>query len=278
MRKIAVTGGKGGTGKSTVAVLKAFQLAKSKKVVLVDLDVECPNDYLITGQKLNEQIGAVKTKFPVLDKNKCQKCGKCAEVCRQKAIFLAPQKYPQFFKELCSACGACWTVCPQKAIKTKKEIIGKIYQNQINKNLWLMTGLAKPLLEETGPVVNKVKKRALNFAKKIGAKIIIFDTAAGTHCPVIAALMDADIAYAVTEPTPLGAHDLRLILELLKRLKIPSEIIINQADLGNREEIKKIAKDFKKSVGLKINYSPKIIKAYSRGKLEEIDLDEVKEK
>jgi MinD superfamily P-loop ATPase len=48
MQKIAITGGKGGTGKSTVAILMANKFAKEgKKVLLCDCDVECPNDYLL---------------------------------------------------------------------------------------------------------------------------------------------------------------------------------------------------------------------------------------
>ena len=45
IKKIAITGGKGGTGKSTVAVLMANKLVKEgKRVVLADCDVECPKD------------------------------------------------------------------------------------------------------------------------------------------------------------------------------------------------------------------------------------------
>ena len=44
---IGVTGGKGGTGKSTVATALAVELAKNSKVLLVDADVECPNDHLL---------------------------------------------------------------------------------------------------------------------------------------------------------------------------------------------------------------------------------------
>ena len=50
-KTIAVTGGKGGTGKSTVATALAYQLAKNNKVLLVDLDVDCPNDHLLLGLK-----------------------------------------------------------------------------------------------------------------------------------------------------------------------------------------------------------------------------------
>ena len=108
MKQIAVTGGKGGTGKSTYSVLLANKLLKDgKKVILVDCDVECPNDYLLLGQKLERPESFVYAKFPVLDKTKCDKCGQCVKVCRSHAIFQAPDKYPVFLPELCSACGAC---------------------------------------------------------------------------------------------------------------------------------------------------------------------------
>lgn len=259
IKTIGITGGKGGTGKSTVAVLMANDsIKKGKKVILVDCDVECPNDYLLTGVKLQKAKKRVYADFPVLDKKKCQKCGLCVRTCRENAIFQKPEDYPTFIKDLCSNCGACWIVCPDKAIKTKKEEIGEIYLNKIQ-NLFLVTGMAKPGLEETGPVVAETKKFALNFAKKIKADYILFDTAAGTHCPVISALLDCDFAYCVTEPTPMGAYDLNLILDLCKKLKIPTKIILNQSDLGNRKLIKKVDKE--------IPYSKEIVKAYSKGRL-----------
>ena len=51
MKIIGITGGKRGTGKSTVATALAFELSKNKKVLLVDADVDCPNDHLILGIK-----------------------------------------------------------------------------------------------------------------------------------------------------------------------------------------------------------------------------------
>ncbi|GAI56432.1 unnamed protein product, partial [marine sediment metagenome] len=130
--------------------------------------------------------------------------------CRENAVFQKPGEYPIFIKDLCSGCGACWIVCPNKAINRKKEEIGKIYLNKEQKtenkkqNFWLITGVAKAGLEETGPVVTETKKFALNFAKKIRANYILFDTAPGTHCPVISALLGCDFAYCVTEPYSNG--------------------------------------------------------------------------
>lgn len=273
IKKIAVTGGKGGTGKSTVAVLMANKfLREGKKVVLVDCDVECPNDYLLLGQKIKKSVKKVFAEFPKLDKQKCTKCGLCVKTCRENAIFQRPGGYPVFIKDLCSACGACWIVCPNKAIKTKKEGIGKIYLNK-RQNFWLITGVAKAGLEETGPVVAKTKEFALSLAKKVKADYIFFDTAAGTHCPVISALMDCDFAYCVTEPTPMGAYDLNLILDLCRKLKIPTKIILNQADLGDKKKVQKIAKKHKIKIEEEIPYSKGIVKAYSKGRLLELNFN-----
>jgi len=267
LQKIVITGGKGGTGKSTVAVLLANKLLKKgKKVILVDVDVECPNDYLLTGQRLGKPLDFVYAQFPKLDKRKCRKCGLCAKTCRNNAIFQAPGKYPVFLPELCSACGACWLVCPYKAIKPEKVKTGKIFVNKLQ-DFWLITGEAKPALEETGPVVAEVKKIALNFAKRKKADIILFDTAPGTHCPVIQALLDLDFAYAVTEPTPMGAYDLGLILDLCGKLQVPVKIILNQADLGDKGEIERIARKYNLKIDKQIPYSKKLAEAYSKGRL-----------
>ena len=272
-KKFAFSGGKGGTGKSTVAILFANQLVKkNKKVILCDCDVECPNDYLLLAQKLEKPVEKVYAEFPKLIKKKCKKCGLCAKTCKSNAIFQAPGQYPVFIKDLCSGCGACWIVCPYKAIKPKKEEVGQIFKNQIKQNFWLVTGIANAGLEETGPVVTQTKKSALDFAKKIKADFVLFDTAAGIHCPVVSALMDCDLAYTVTEPTPMGAYDLNLILDLCQKLKVPAKVILNQADLGDKRKISPILKKFKIKIEKEILYSKELVKAYSKGKLSNFNL------
>ena len=266
----ASTGTKGGVGKSTFAILLSFKLSQQgKKVVLCDCDVECPNDFLILNQKL-ENPEKVYREYPELDKEKCKKCGKCSKFCKENAIFWVKGKYPVFFHDLCSSCGACWLVCPFKAIKIKKKVGGEIFLNKVNENFWLVTGRSKAGVSETGPIVREVKKRAIEFAKEKKAEYLIIDTSPGTHCNVIQALLGAEKAYAVTEPTPLGAHDLSLILELLKKLKIPSEIVLNKCNVGSKKEIEKIAKKFGVKISNEIPYSEELLKAYCEKKLEKV--------
>jgi len=273
VERIAVTGGKGGVGKSTVSILLANKLKNNnKKVILVDCDVECPNDYLLLSQKFKDPVKKIYAQFPKLDQKKCQKCGFCVSKCRSNAIFQAPGKYPIFIHELCSGCGLCWHICPHGAIKVEEKLIGQVFKNKVDDNFWLITGRSVGVVDETGPIVTKLKKYAVNLAKKVKADYILFDTAVGLHCGVIRALINTDLAYAVTEPTPLGAHDLKLILDLLKILKVPAEIVTNQADLGKIELINKISRQTKTKIAYQIPYSKKLVKAYSKGKLGEIKI------
>lgn len=273
MTQISITGGKGGTGKSTVSILLANKFRKEgKKVILCDCDVECPNDYLLLCQELKSPAEKVHAQFPKLNQDKCQRCGLCVKNCRSNAIFQAPGKFPIFLHELCSGCGLCWHLCPQQAIKIGKKIIGEIFENRIDKNFYLVTGRSVGVVDETGPIVTKVKGAAIGLAKKTRADYLLFDTAVGMHCGVIRALIGTDLAYAVTEPTPLGAHDLGLILKLLKTLKVPAKIILNQADLGKKELINKISKDVKVEIEYEVPYSRKLVLAYSKGELGKVNI------
>jgi len=267
---IASTGGKGGTGKSTFAVLLVLKLSnEGKKVVLCDCDVECPNDYLLLNQEIVDPK-PIYRKLPELDEAKCVKCGICSRVCKENAVFWVKEKPPMFFLDLCSGCGACWIVCPNDAIKPKEDLAGEFFVNQLNSNLWLVTGRSKPGISETGPIVGEVKRRAMELAKDINADYLIVDTSPGTHCNVIQALLNCEKAYVVTEPTPLGAHDSALILELIKKMQIPAEIVLNKSDVGDRKQVEEISSNFGVSITIEIPYSDELVRSYSEGKLEEM--------
>ena len=271
MEKIAVTGGKGGTGKSTFSVLYSLKLAREgKKVVLCDADVECPNDHLLLKKKL-EKGRPIKLEFPKLDPEKCRQCGQCAQACTRNAVFWTKGKKPLFFEELCDACGACFVACPAKAIGGEKKEMGKIFENTINKNLKLVSGQSSPDLAETSQIVNHTKEYAEKKAGQWKADYLIVDTAAGMHCSVISALEGMEKVYGVTEPTPLGEHDLGLMLELIGIMKVPAEIVLNKAGIGDKKLIHGLAKKFRVKMGKEIPYSRKIIEAYSKGKLGELE-------
>ena len=70
---------------------------------------------------------------------------------------------------------------------------------------------------------------------------------------------------AVTEPTPLGQHDLKIILRLLKIIKKEGKIVINKSDIGNQDGIKKLAQEFNTEIKFNIPYSKEIVDSYSHG-------------
>ncbi len=260
--KIAITGGKGGTGKSTVATALAYVLAEKKKVLLIDADVDCPADNLILGLKL-KKIKNVENTIPKFDFNKCIQCGKCAQVCPEHAIVSVKNKNPVFIPEQCIGCMACKMVCPVGAISETKQKIGEILMGE-KKNLTLISGKMNPGIEESSLIVNALKKFTAEKEKEYD--YVIIDTAAGTHCPVISALLGSDYAFAVTEPTPLGAHDLDLILTLIKKLEIKTKIILNKSDIAPKDIIKKIGKKYQTEIITEIPHSKEIEKLYSKGK------------
>ena len=208
---IGITGGKGGTGKSTIATALAFELAKENKVLLVDADVDCPNDHLILGIK-RKQIKTVEQRIPIWDTKKCTKCGQCGPVCKVNSIVSIKDKIPIFMKAQCNGCGACVIKCPVDAISWGKKEIGYIHEGR-NFGIDFLSGELKVTEPISEFVVNDLNE--IIESKEKDYDYVIIDTAAGTHCDVIAALEGCDIALAVTEPTPLGAHDLKLIMELL---------------------------------------------------------------
>jgi len=270
MNVIASTGGKGGTGKSTFAILLSLKLSKAeKKVLLCDCDVECPNDHLLLGSDLHESE-PIYMSFPKLNEERCVSCGTCQKVCRANAIMWIKGKPPVFFEDLCSGCGACWIACPEKAIETKMKIVGETFAAKVDDKLWLLTGMSKPGVAETGPVAKEAKTRALKLAEEIGADTLIVDTSPGTHCNVIQALLGCETAYIVTEPTPLGSHDSGLILELLKIMRIQSQIVLNKADVGDKGIVTKTAQKYDVPITLEIPYSERLIHAYSEGKLDKV--------
>ena len=80
--KVAVLSGKGGAGKTFVAVNLAAAAGKS---TYIDCDVEEPNGRLfLKPQDVETQV--VSTKIPAFDPDKCTGCRKCVDFCRFNAL------------------------------------------------------------------------------------------------------------------------------------------------------------------------------------------------
>ncbi len=224
---ITITGGKGGTGKSTVATSLAYF---SRNSLLVDADVDCPNDHIFLSIKLKKdrQIYQLVPKF---DKSKCKKCGKCSSSCNRDAIVSLKGKYPVLVKELCDGCGACLHICPYNAILKSKKVIGYIYKGR-NYGVNLVSGELKIGEYASGKVVDELKNYAFEYARKIKSKNIFIDSASGIGCPVISSISSSDFVIATTEPTPSALHDLKRVLKIINHFKIKCGAVINKFNLN----------------------------------------------
>jgi len=116
---ISVASGKGGTGKTTVAVNLALSL---NNVQLLDCDVEEPNSHIFI-KPLFKRRDPVFVPIPVVDQKKCDGCGRCKEVCAYNAIAITSKKV-LIFPELCHGCGSCTYFCPNDALREENEEIG----------------------------------------------------------------------------------------------------------------------------------------------------------
>lgn len=258
MYKIAFISGKGGTGKTTVAINFAKLLSYNVKTLLVDLDVEEPNDNLFFKYKvLDSKAYDFKPEF---DLNMCTYCMECSKKCQYGAIAVAP-KFLKFFEELCHGCTACKYICKYNAIKDSQREIGTIYYN-LDSTPSIVYGYLKNSSTMTTELIRQVKRFVNN--NKENFDLIVYDCPPGNSCPAIEAVKDADTVIVVAEPTPFGLHDFKIIVETLKIIGKPFYIFINKDDSGFSDLENYCINNNLKIVG-RIKYSETISKAYAKG-------------
>ena len=222
---ISVASGKGGTGKTTIAVNLALSLQKDS-AQLIDCDVEEPNSHIFLSPIIH-RVTSVGIPVPRIDESKCTYCGKCAKVCEYHAIAVILENV-LVFNELCHGCGACSYLCPEKAIFEVEREIGIIQEGSAN-GIPFVNGVLNVGEPMASPLIRKTKEKIQK------EKIVILDAPPGTACPVIETVKGSDFCLLVTEPTPFGLNDLELAVGMLERLGIPMGVAINKADVGDRK-------------------------------------------
>ena len=252
---ISIASGKGGTGKTLVAVNLALA---ARNIKILDCDVEEPNAHLFIKPEIKE-VRPVYVLIPKVNEELCNFCGECSKFCEFNAIVVVAKKVI-VFPELCHNCGGCILACPRNALIEQRKEVGIVergFKGDIEFIAGrLIVGEPRPI-----PVIDEVKKEAEN--KKDNRDIII-DSPPGTSCPVIASIYGSDYCILVAEPTPFGLYDLKLMVEVVRKMGIKFGVIVNKAGIGGKEIYKYCEKE-EIPILLEIPYSRKIAELYSKG-------------
>ena len=258
--KVAIASGKGGTGKSTISTNLAYLLSKEvEDIVLLDCDVEEPNCHIFLKPKFSHQE-EVFVPVPEIDTEKCIKCGKCAEVCQYNALAFVKDKVLKF-EELCHGCGNCFLACPSGAISESGRKVGDV-ESGFSKGFNFIHGVSRIGEAMSPPLIKSVK----NLADENNYSLQILDCPPGTSCPVIAAVDGVDFVIMVTEPTPFGLYDLKLAVDVMRKIGLPFGVVINRSS-ENDSLIQEYAQAENIKILTKIPDDRRVAECYSRGDL-----------
>ncbi len=257
--KIAVTSGKGGTGKTTIATMLAYACDNPQ---YIDCDAEEPNGYLFLKPKI-ERVEPFNVLVPKINEDICTFCGKCADACVYKALVVMgePLKKTMFFDELCHSCGACAYVCPvEGALVEVPDEIGKI---KIGKAQYIDFVMGELNIGEASAtqLIASLKKNYINESKTV-----ILDSPPGTSCTVVETIEGVDYVLLVTEPTSFGLSDLKLSVELVRDMGLKFGIVVNKYEEDNT-----LIDDYAKEEGIEIlfrlPFSKEFAESYSKSEL-----------
>lgn len=251
---VAVASGKGGTGKTFVATNLAVARAD---VDFIDCDVEAANAHLF----LRPEIEEVKPAYafaPEPIPERCTACGECIRRCRFNALALVAGKV-LVFPALCHDCGVCFAVCPLDALGRKPHQLGTVRKGRCAFGAFadgeLQIGEVR-----SAAVIGRVKE----FLSP--GRDTILDCPPGASCSVVESLEGVDFCLLVTEPTPLGLHDLEVTVNLLDYLGVPCGVVINKCDLGSAP-VEQFCAERGVPVLARIPFDPTVSSHYSRGEL-----------
>ncbi|MGQ9718015.1 MAG: ATP-binding protein [Anaerolineae bacterium] len=262
---IAIASGKGGTGKTTVAVSLALSLT-DQHPLLVDCDVEEPNAALFLKPVIEErrEVGLM---VPEVDPVKCTSCGRCAEVCQYHAIAVVGKGRSAIapvlvFPELCHGCGSCTLNCPTGAIHEVMNVMGTIERGRAGP-VEFAQGTMNVGEAMAVPIIRQLKQWAI--PPKPGDRPIVLDAPPGIACPVVETMRGADFVLLVTEPTPFGLHDLRLAVEVARdELGLPVGVVVNRDGVGD-EGVDKYCAAEDIPILMRVPLDRRIAEAYSEG-------------
>ncbi len=248
--KIAVLSGKGGAGKTFIAVNLAVAAGES---TYIDCDVEEPNGRLFLKPEHIRESAVVKL-LPEFDSDKCIGCKKCVQLCRFHALMYIKEK-PMVFPEVCHSCGACMLVCPENAVTEKAKPIG-LLETGNHGDMKVVTGILNPGEASGISVIKDALKQAEGMT--------IIDCPPGSACSVMESVMDADYCVLVVEPTAFGFHNFKMVYELVSLLHRRCGVVINK-ETESYKPLEEYCKEQSIPILARIPYDPEIASMSAEG-------------
>ena len=250
--KLGIISGKGGTGKTTIAISIA-ELEKGS--ISIDADVDASNMFLYYDGKDIDKEYFSGNEIAQVDSNICIQCGQCNQVCKFDAIDMgkvSPLK--------CEGCGACEIIGPVDAISLVEQKTADIYETE--------TPIGKIFRADmeiggdgSGLLVSRLRKKAEKDESESG--ITILDGSPGIGCSVIASITNNDLVLIVTEPTKSGKEDFIRVHQLTEHFGIDSIMCINKYDINEDMslEIESYCKEKEIPLVGKIPFDEKIVES-----------------
>ncbi len=259
--EIAIAAGKGGTGKTFVASNLIYYASNIKNIntIGVDCDVEAPDLALALGgeDKILWQEDYAGRLIPVIDYNKCTKCGLCVQACMFNALEMTA-KGPIVREELCEGLGACYYACPVKAISFERRSIGSVKAVYTKLSNLIVYGELELGGEMSGMLVNYLRDKARQY----NPKLMVIDCPPGIGCPVISSIVGVNMLLVVMEPTKPSFQGAMRLLENVRNLVDDIKIIINKSNL-NIDFTEKIKEKLGRYVIGEIPYDSLVYESYA---------------
>ncbi|MDI7274765.1 MAG: 4Fe-4S binding protein, partial [Anaerolineae bacterium] len=168
------------------------------------------------------------------------------------------------FPELCHGCGSCARQCPEQAIIEEPRHLGRIELGRAG-----AVAFARGLLDVgeamATPIIRKLKQRVIPGLDP--STLVLLDAPPGNACPVVETLRGSDYALLVTEPTPFGAHDLAIAVQVARdELAVPVGVVVNRDGVGDAS-VDEYCAQAGVPILLRVPHDRRIAEAYSEGDL-----------
>lgn len=252
---IAVLSGKGGTGKTFVAVNLA---AAAPSAHYFDCDVEEPNGHLFL-QTVNVKSEPISVLIPEVNGELCTACRRCIDFCRFNALALIGDDL-FVFEEICHSCGGCALICPTGALSEREEEIGCLQRGRA-RSVEVFSGMLN-IGEISGvPIIEHMLR-----LPRDPSKVTFIDCPPGAACSVLESIAAVDYCLIVVEPTLFGLHNFKLVYQLASCLGKRVGVVANKW-LEEYDPVEDFCREKGVPILAKIPYEPELARLNSAGKV-----------